>query len=198
MNDASERCARCGTSFVSASDQFCAKCGTSRAKQLRLAVEPPKRKSASVIVMVVAFTVVPLFALCVMSVGRGEVEGSLSATGPRAFAFTPASCESLNEYGGAGANIVGKAANDGGMVAAIDPIKGVQLTIKMPGTCKNSDGTDCATIEVRRESCKVWDVQVEFSGTIVNRVRQYEGHSRLDCTLDDGTHVVADMTFGGC
>lgn len=193
-------CSKCGEAFEEG-DRFCPKCGAARSQPA--VAQAPSKGGAGItlsIILAVGFLAVPLFLVFSGVFGGGSVEGSLTATGgPHgAFRFVGDGCQSMQPYGRAGANVHGEGPNDGGVYVTVDPIMGYRVDVEVPGSCKNSDGTDCTVFQVPRDKCSRWDVVAEFNGTVVNDVRQYRGFAHLTCVLDDGTNIVADLTYGGC
>ena len=130
----------------------------------------------------------------------GAPEGSMHVEGGErpGFTLTPRACDSMQPYGRMGANLHGKQHNEGAIYATVDPLDGTRLDIEVPGSCRNSDGTDCTLIRVDREHCTRFDVSVENTGTTVNDVRLVRGHVRVDCTLEDETRVVGEVSFDDC
>ncbi|MCC6622947.1 MAG: hypothetical protein IT385_16935 [Deltaproteobacteria bacterium] len=203
-----DHCTQCGSRFGDG-DRFCARCGAARGQAARpraLAEAAPSeephrrpRKLGAVITLAVVMAVVPFVIFMCMSFGSGSAKGKLTARGPSGtFEFVPDGCQSMQPFGRAGANVHGKGPNDGGVYISVDPIDGTRVDVEVPGSCKTADGRDCTVFRVPRAACKVFEVEVEFSGVVVNDVRQYEGRTRLECDLPDGTHIEADLTYDGC
>jgi len=203
-------CTKCGEAFEEA-DKFCPKCGTARGQAAAaggaaggggaVTVSGGNKTGAIVwIAMSIGLGIIPLFFVFSGVFGGGSVEGTLTATGgPHgAFRFVGTGCQSMQPFGRAGANVHGDGPNDGGVYVTADPIMGYRVDVEVPGSCKNSDGTDCVVFQVPRDKCSRWDVLAEFNGTVVNDVRQYRGFTHLTCALDDGTQITADLTYGGC
>lgn len=145
------------------------------------------------------FMVIPL-VLVVATGSCGSTEGSLRIEGgPHgSFTLTPTDCHSMQPYGRMGANLHGAGHNDGAIYPTVDPLEGVRLDIEVPGSCRNSNGTDCTVFRVPRDHCSRFEVSVEHTNTTVNDVRLVRGHTRVDCTLEDETHVVGEVVFDGC
>jgi hypothetical protein len=150
--------------------------------------------------------ILPIFIVGAVGAGMffamgdcGSTEGSVRVSGARGnFTFTPTGCASMQPYGRFGANLHGDGNNDGAVYITVDPTRGSLVEIEVPGSCRNSDGTDCTVFPVPRDRCSVYEAHVENTGTVVNDVRLVEGNVRLQCELEDGTTVQGRVVFDGC
>jgi hypothetical protein len=130
----------------------------------------------------------------------GHTEGTMSVTGgPHGdFVFTATDCHAMQPYGRYGANVHGDGHDDGAVYVLVDPITGSEVQIEVPGSCVNTDGTDCTVFRVPEESCSTYEAHVENTQTTVNDVRLVKGHATLECALEDGTRVSGRVDFDGC
>ena len=206
-----EFCGQCGNRFA-ATDRFCPRCGAKResggeapsplaSAELRPEAPPsPVRNTAGKAALFVGImSIVPVVLFMCSGFGSGSAKGRLGSRGPSGtFEFRPDGCESMQPFGRAGANVHGKTPNDGGVYITVDPVDGTRVDVEIPGSCKGSDGTDCTVFRIPRSACRTYDVKVEFSGTVINDVRQYEGQTTLECDLPDGTHIEATLEYEGC
>lgn len=204
-------CRGCGTPYVSDQDQFCAKCGSARtvsappdAPSITQASDPessalPTKKTGSIIAVVALFALVVPFLIFVVD-DCGSAEGRMEVTGsPHGeWAFVPTGCASMQPYGMMGANLHADGHNDGAVYVTLDHVEGQKVELEVPGSCSNADGTHCIVLRVPRDQCQTFDVAIEYTGSSVNDVRLVEGHVRLSCSLEDGTHVEGQIEFGGC
>lgn len=209
-----ELCSACGAEFREG-DAFCAKCGTSRTTNSAAPTGAPppdgaqdeakaeaatkRRMAVAVGALFAGFPLVLMLAFGLVDCD-GDVEGGVQVRGgPHGdFDFVPTGCASMQPYGRMGANVHGVGHNDGAVYVSGDPVQGPSVDIEVPGSCRNTDGTDCTVFHVPRERCEVWEARVVPTGTIVNEVRLVEGHVRLRCALEDGTSVEGSVRFGGC
>lgn len=129
----------------------------------------------------------------------GDVSGEIVVAGARGnFRFTPTGCGSMQPFGRFGARLHASGPHDGGVYVATDPVHGASVDVEVPGSCRNSNGTDCTVFSVPRDRCTTFSVQVEPTGVVLNDIRLVEGHLRVDCTLEDGTTVRGSIQFDDC
>lgn len=193
-------------------DRFCAQCGRARPAPtgggpvsphpVVVPTNPVKKGppiAAAVGLLVIFGAIVPILVFSGGSC-NGSTEGNVAVSGgPRpSFTFTPTGCASMQPYGRFGANLHGDGPNDGAVYVTMDPVRGPAVEVELPGSCRNSNGTDCTVFPVPRERCTTFEANVEFTGVTVNDVRQVEGHVAVDCSLEDGTTVRGRVTFDGC
>jgi hypothetical protein len=203
-------CTTCGTPLRDG-DGFCGKCGTPtnqtnvpviNAQQgappiINAQPRKPKVFSIALGVLIPAIAAGAFFFLGDCE----ETEGSMTVQGgPQhlQFTFRPTGCASMQPYGRMGANVHADGNNDGGFYVTRDPTRGTMVEIEVPGSCRNSDGTDCTVFPVPRDRCTTYDIHVEHMDVTVNDVRLVEGHAYLQCTLENGTTVRGRIDFSGC
>lgn len=209
-------CTRCSAKFDEG-DRFCAQCGAgrpgaadtqddlpvSRPEATAAKPRPPKSSfgpATSLGIGLIGPLAIGGLIFAISSGFSESVEGHVVVSeGPRApFTFRPSGCASMQPYGRCGANLHAAGSDDGAVYVTLDPIAGKRVEIEIPGSCRDADGTDCTVFPVPRDHCTVFEAAVQNTGTVVNDVRLVEGHLRLDCTLEDGTRVVGNLTFDGC
>jgi hypothetical protein len=209
-----EFCTQCSTAFRPG-DQFCGKCGAPRPQGVVMGsppqgvIAPQPVGSAAAPKKGVPILSLAMGLLMPLGIGAflffglgdcsGETAGSMRVSGARGnFNFTPVGCVNTQPYEGRmGANLHGEGNNDGA-VYVLGGINGSEVRIEVPGSCQNSDGTDCTVFPIPRDRCATYEARVTPTSTTVNDVRVVEGHVRLQCTLEDGTEVRGSITFSGC
>ena len=216
-----ENCPSCGREFRP-DDALCGRCGTKRpsaadASSSSIPVAAPSAPTASadvgadalpgnknpakrVLPLVIGLGLLPVFLIFVMGDGCESVEGQMAVTAsPHGeWTFVPTGCASMQPYGLMGANVHADGPNDGAVYVTLDHTTGHEVELEVPGSCQNSDGTDCTVFEVPREACQQFDVDLEYTNVTVNDVRLVKGHVRLDCTLEDGTRIQGSIDYDGC
>jgi hypothetical protein len=134
-----------------------------------------------------------------LGVSVSHVEGQLVATGQplTAFTFKPTKCASGYREGYHGVVLGSEQAPDQGIKLVRDPVKGMLVTVQVPGTC-NPTG-QCKAVVFDAEECAKYDVVVSTTNTTVNKVRMVEGHLALDCKFKEtGGTVQASLKFSRC
>jgi len=197
---------------VSDQDRFCAKCGRPRtvsappdAPKIAPTPEPetptlPTKKTGPIIAGIAVAALIPFLIFMIMIGDWGSAEGQMRVTAsPHGeWTFVTTGCASMQPYGMMGANLHADGHNDGAVYVPLDQPEGGTGEFEVPGSCQNSDGTDCTVFRVPRAQCQTFDVTLDYSGTTVNDVRLVEGHVRLSCSLEDGTQIEGAIEFSGC
>lgn len=83
----------------------------------------------------------------------------------------------------------------GGLKVLKNPLGQWEAYLESPNTCR---GFECQVLQVKKEHCLVFDIQVENSGTMVNDIRLREGHAKLECRFPEGGTLKVDLKFSGC
>ena len=204
-------CRGCGTPYVTDVDRFCAKCGNARTVSAAPDAPPtspepdkespelPTKKAGSIIAIVaVVALVIPLLIFVIGDCGSAEGRMAVTASPHGEWTFVPTGCASMQPYGMMGANLHGDGHNDGAVYVTLDHVEGHKVELEVPGSCRNSDGTDCTVFRVPRDQCETFDVTLDYTGSSVNDVRLVEGRVRLSCSLPDGTRIEGAIEFDGC
>jgi hypothetical protein len=49
-----------------------------------------------------------------------------------------------------------------------------------------------------QDRCSQFSVNVDYTGTSINEIREVQGTWLANCKLDDGSTLVGDITFNDC
>ena len=197
------QCSECGAKNR-AGAKYCSECGTPLGSPLRNGNSPkPKPSSAAGWVFVSLMVAVPFgFVLCAFA--GGSVEGEIRSSGkPNGdFLLKPTECHSGAHENFFGAwvtpklvRVNGRQGFQGGIKFVKNHLTKWDVYLESPVECK---GLECTVRPVERAHCRVFDVDVRDTGTVVNDIRLREGHATLDCSFPDGGKLAVKLKFDGC
>jgi len=201
-------CMSCGAPLEE-QDQFCGRCGTKRGAAELVSDDPPGQVEATglrklgkpkLIFLMMLSTLVwgGAFVFIFSSDGCSSTEGSLEATGKPLgdFVFTPAVCKSGEHESFYGVFLLGEHEDAGGVKVIVDPREGPFVQFEVPGSCNG--GGQCTVVDIRREQCERFDIDIEKTNTTVNEIRLLDGRLGLKCAFDEGGWLAGDVTFESC
>ncbi len=214
-------CTSCGHD-ISDNDAFCAKCGKATGKSTASAMPPrqgatggpripgvpggaaqktPQQQKVrkSIIassIMTLGIGAVPFF---MMSRGCSSVEGGMSMQSKRAsFELAATQCKSADRVNSFGFFVLPETWNQGAIKAIQDQAHSTWIVqVELPGTCPSEDA-DCEMVTLDKARCPTFEVSAHYNSTTVNDVRLMDARLKLDCKLEDGGTVVADLTLENC
>ncbi|NOZ10954.1 MAG: hypothetical protein GXP09_07955 [Gammaproteobacteria bacterium] len=135
-----------------------------------------------ILVIVVLLGVVPIFFMT-----SSDIEGSLRTSGHLGdTAFVPVSCESGQALGFFGVELSSESQPGRRIRLLRDAIKGSIVTVEVAGASQPLAVFSSA-------DCRLIDVNVRKTNTIVNSIYVVEGQASIECP-----GLVGTVRFGGC
>jgi len=160
---------------------------------------PAKASSVFAILGLVAALVVFVFWMVSSSV-EGEIRASGKPFGT--YIQKPTECYSGEHQNFFGAWVApeleskdGRTGFKGGIKIVKNHLDEWTVYVESPLECEKFK---CTVRELDRKHCKVFDVEVRNTSTVVNDIRVREGHARLDCSFPEGGSLVTNLEFDGC
>ncbi len=127
----------------------------------------------------------------------GEFNGELKATGDSFGNWTlkNGNCYSGNREEFFGLTAHGPEGSRTGLTLVKDQLRGWTAVIQNPSSCTDSGA--CTSLALSKNNCKIFNADVEYTGTTYNDVREVEGSLQLKCRLADST-LVGHLRFVDC
>ena len=137
---------------------------------------------------VLALLFLPL-AGCVSTKVAGQLNMQGNALGDSKFAA--AKCYSGDRYYFYGVDLVNQP-QDTILRVVVDPVGGTVLKVT-----KEENGSERQVL-FDQGSCQVIDGHIDKTGWRVNRIEDFSGTLKLDCTTNEGEHIQGDLQFQHC
>jgi len=195
-------CYKCKRQIDDNDALYCSKCGT-RLTDVPSGSDPlvQRRKSiAKILLIALPLNILIFGGVFFIFKGCSKVEGNLVATGEPMgnFTFVPKQCRSGQHMNFFGAIILGAGPQDGAVVPFIDPAKGKQVKVEVPGSCEPPDYEKCKEVIIEPKYCSQYDVVVDKIPVMINDIVMMKGHLNLDCTFPGGGTAKGTIIFDRC
>lgn len=196
------QCQICKHKIVEDDARYCSACGAPLADSPTAAVTRASgtARKRKILLLTIPLNIALVAGAFFMMKGCSSVTGSFTAKGEPLgnFTFVPKQCRSGQRLGFFGAVMLGQGQQDGALVAFLDPAKGKQLKVEVPGSCEPPDYEKCKEVIIDPHYCSRYDIKLDKTSIMVNDIVLVEGSLDIECSFPGGGSAAGKITFDRC